>query len=276
LINYPKWYYCTLPLLLPFNSIPAPLFMTSFLLLVVSFFVIAIIYSSVGFGGGSSYLALLALPIFALTPAQIRPTALLCNVIVVTGGVVIFYREKHLSWKEALPYFLLSVPLAFIGGLMKLKNHDFFILLSSTLILAALFLWVQPSTKEKEVVKESGFSTKLLTGGAIGFLSGLVSIGGGIFLSPIMHFFRWHSAKKISAIASVFILVNSLGGLWGQFYNGAPNIEWKLLLPLLGAVFLGGQIGSRLGARKFNPLYIKRITAFVIFVAGIIILKEHW
>lgn len=250
--------------------------MLPFVLLAVSFFCIALIYSSVGFGGGSSYLALLALPIFALAPEQIRPTALLCNVIVVTGGVIIFYREKQLSWREALPYLVLSVPLAFVGGLMKLKNHDFFILLSSTLILAALFLWVQPSAKEKEKVEDVGFVPKLLTGGAIGFLSGLVSIGGGIFLSPIMHFFRWHTAKKISAISSVFILVNSLGGLWGQFYNGIPNIEWKLLLPLLGAVFLGGQIGSRLGARKFNPIYIKRMTALVIFVAGLIILREHW
>jgi uncharacterized protein len=250
--------------------------MTPFLILVVSFFAVALIYSSVGFGGGSSYLALLALPLFALFPEQIRPTALFCNVIVVTGGTIIFYRENKLSWREALPYLLLSVPMAFIGGRMKLKAHDFFVLLASTLILAAIFLWFQPSHKENnEKNKNDGFVIKSLTGGAIGLLSGLVSIGGGIFLSPIMHFFEWNEAKRISAIASVFILVNSLGGLWGQFYNGMPNIQWNFLLPLLGAVFIGGQIGSRLGARLFNPIYIRRITALLIFVAGLIILKEH-
>ena len=116
---------------------------------------------------------------------------------------------------------------------------------------------------------------KLSVGGFIGFLSGLVSIGGGIFLSPLSHIFRWQEARMISATASVFILVNSLGGLWGQFSNGIPKLEWSFFLPLLAAVFLGGQIGSRLGAKVFIPLYIKRITAVVIFVAGLIILKEH-
>lgn len=249
--------------------------MDPIVLLSLAFFVIALIYSSVGFGGGSSYLALLALPIFALLPEQIRPTALFCNVIVVTGGVIIFYREKQLSWREALPYLLLSVPMAFVGGRLRLKDHDFFVLLASTLILASVFLWFQTPKKDDEVEYKGNFATKLFTGGAIGFLSGLVSIGGGIFLSPIMHFFRWNGAKRISAIASVFILVNSLGGLWGQFYNGMPNIHWAFLLPLLGAVFLGGQIGSRLGAKVFNPIYIKRITALLIFVASIIILKEN-
>lgn len=249
--------------------------MDQIVLLSIAFFAIALIYSSVGFGGGSSYLTLLALPISSLLPEQIRPTALICNVIVVTGGIIIFYREKQLSWREALPYMLLSVPMAFVGGLMKLKNHDFFVLLASTLILASVFLWFKTSKKDDGAEYKGNFAIKLFTGGAIGFLSGLVSIGGGIFLSPIMHFFRWSGAKRISAIASVFILVNSIGGLWGQFYNGIPNIKWDFILPLVVAVFLGGQMGSRLGAKVFNPIYIKRITALLIFVASIIILKEH-
>ncbi len=248
----------------------------NFYLLVFSFLIIALIYSSVGFGGGSSYLALLALPLFALLPDQIRPTALFCNLVVVTGGTIIFYREKVLEWKEVLPYLLLSVPMAYVGGRMKMNDRNFFLLLAFTLILAAFFLWVQSNKKIEKPINKNNFLIQLLTGGAIGFLSGLVSIGGGIFLSPIMHFFRWNDPRRISAIASVFILVNSIGGLWGQFSKGIPTIEMSFVLPLLGAVFIGGQIGSRLGARVFNPIYIKRITALLILVAGMIILKEHY
>jgi uncharacterized membrane protein YfcA len=247
-----------------------------FSFLVTAFFVVALIYSSVGFGGGSSYLALLALPVFALLPEQIRPTALFCNLIVVTGGVIIFYRENALSWKEALPYLLLSVPMAFVGGRMKLNDRDFFLLLAGTLIIASFFLWFQPNSKSTETPAKGNFWIQLLTGGAVGLLSGLVSIGGGIFLSPIMHFFRWNDPRRISAIASVFILVNSIGGLWGQFYRGIPSFELAFLVPLLCAVFIGGQVGSRLGAKVFNPLFIKRITALLILVAGLVILNEHY
>jgi uncharacterized membrane protein YfcA len=108
----------------------------------------------------------------------------------------------------------------------------------------------------------------------VGFLSGLVSIGGGIFLSPILHLSKWDTAQKISALASIFILANSISGLAGQFIRNA-TIDWTFILPLLGAVLIGGQIGSRLGARKFNPLYIRRITAVLILLAGINILKGH-
>ena len=114
----------------------------------------------------------------------------------------------------------------------------------------------------------------LSLGGIIGFLSGLVSIGGGIFLSPILHFMKWEHARKISALASVFILVNSISGLVGQLSRSA-SLDWKFILPLLAVVFIGGQIGSRLGAKKFNPLYIRRTTALLIFVAGVNIIINH-
>lgn len=244
-------------------------------LLILAFFVIALVYSSVGFGGGSSYLALLAMPMFALGQTQIRPTALLCNLIVVTGGCIIFYKSGNLKWKDVWPYIIASVPLAYLGGRMKLSDRDFFLILAFTLIIASFFLWFQPKVKNEQV-KVAPLPTKLLASGAVGFLSGLVSIGGGIFLSPILHFFKWNEARVISGIASVYILVNSISGLWGQFSNGIPNFDWMFLLPLLGAVLIGGQIGSRLGARVFNVLYIKRITAVLILVAGAFILKEHW
>jgi uncharacterized protein len=244
-------------------------------LLILSFFIVALVYSSVGFGGGSSYLALLAMPVFALSQNQIRPTALFCNLIVVTGGCIIFYKSGKLKWKDVWPYIIASVPLAYLGGRMKLSDRDFFLVLAITLIIASFFLWFQSEEKDEQK-KTTRLPTKLITSGAVGFLSGLVSIGGGIFLSPILHFFRWNETRTISGIASVYILVNSVSGLWGQFSNGIPDLDWKFLLPLLGAVLVGGQIGSRLGARVFNVLYIKRITAILILVAGVFILKEHW
>ena len=139
-------------------------------------------------------------------------------------------------------------------------------------------LWFQPTEKkegEASKIPETNI-VKIILGGAIGLLSGLVGIGGGIFLSPVLYMFRWSEPKRISAIASLFILVNSIGGLAGQFKRGIPELSWQFLVPLLLAVLIGGQIGSRLGARKFNPIYVKRITAVLILVAGLNILKDHW
>jgi uncharacterized protein len=246
-----------------------------FYVLLTSFFVIAFIYSSVGFGGGSSYLALLAQPFFHLLPGTIRPTALLCNVVVVTGGTIIFYKQNKIDWKEIWPFLVASVPLALLGGLWKLNQHSFFLLLSITLIVASVLLWIQPETMKGESRWLKRLESKIALGGAIGFLSGLVSIGGGIFLSPILHLTDWAEAKRISALASVFILVNSISGLAGQFFGKGIHIEWKFILPLLFVVLLGGQMGSRLGAIRLNPLYIKRITAVLILVAALNILKDH-
>lgn len=248
-----------------------------FYILFFLFLVVALIYSSVGFGGGSSYLALLALPAFALAFPIIRSTALFCNIIVVTGGVIIFYREGKLIWREVWPYLVASVPMAFVGGLWPMQQETFFVLLGFTLVIVPFLLWFQPEEfrpDDKQVIPETT-PVKLVLGGAIGFLSGLVGIGGGIFLSPCLHIMRWSEPRKISALASLFILVNSLGGLAGQFKRGIPDLSWEFLLPLLAAVLVGGQIGSRLGARKLNPIYIKRITAVLILVAGVNILNDH-
>jgi len=244
-------------------------------LLILFFFIIALIYSSVGFGGGSSYLALMAQPFFHLLPDTIRPVALLCNIIVVTGGAIIFYREGKLSFKESWPFLVASVPMAFLGGFWKLEDHTFFILLGVTLLIASFFLWPKPP-EEKPAGRMNSTGGNVLLGGGIGFLSGLVSIGGGIFLSPVLHLLRWSDAKRISALASVFILVNSISGLAGQVASGIPAFDWKFILPLLLAVLAGGQLGSRLGARKFNAVYIRRITAVLIMIASLNILRDHW
>lgn len=242
--------------------------------LLISFFIIALIYSSVGFGGGSSYLALMG--VMAVSMNVMRPAALLCNIVVVTGGTLIFYKEKLLDFKKSWPFLAASIPFAFLGGYWPIKENTFFLILGLTLVVASVILWIQ---HDNQLNKELGISESKMfnlgLGGGIGFLSGLVSIGGGIFLSPILHLIRWDHARKISALASVFILLNSLSGLAGQL-SRSGSLDWKFILPLLLSVLMGGQIGSRLGARRFNPVYIKRTTAILILVAGLNILKDHW
>lgn len=244
-----------------------------FYLVITAFLFIAITYSSVGFGGGSSYLALLAVLSFQFE--LIRPTALLCNIVVVTGGTYLFYKEGYINFKKALPFVLVSIPMSFLGGYFPIKEKSFFIVLGFSLIAAALLLWFQQSIQNRSKPINSSPFINMGIGGSVGFLSGLVSIGGGIFLSPILHLLKWDEVKKISAIASLFILVNSLSGLAGQLTR-SPTIDWNFTWPLLLAVFVGGQIGSRLGVNTFNPVAIKRITAILIFIAGGNIIYQNW
>jgi hypothetical protein len=242
---------------------------STLLILIISFFAIALIYASVGFGGGSSYLALLA--ILNLPMETVRPTALLCNIIVVSGGTYIFWKEGLLDFKKCWPFIVASIPLAFIGGYFE-PVETMFIVLGFSLIVAGILLWVQPEKLTK--ARSSSASLNVGLGGGIGFLSGYVGIGGGIFLSPLLHLIHWDNAKKISALASFFILVNSLSGLAGQVLR-STELNWSFILPLLLSVLVGGQIGSRLGAKRFNPLLIKRITSVLIILAAVKILTDH-
>ena len=243
-------------------------------LLILSFFLIAAVYASVGFGGGTSYLAVMS--VMAVSFEVMRPAALICNIIVVTGGTIIFYRNGLINLRESWPLLVASVPLAFLGGYYPITEQSFFYVLGVSLIIASFLLWFY----DRWIVLESvapravNLPVSLMLGGGIGFLSGLVSIGGGIFLSPILHFIRWDQARKISALASVFILVNSISGLLGQ-WSRAVTIDMEFVLPMVLAVFVGGQIGSRWGAKRFNPIYIRRVTAGLILVAGINILINH-
>lgn len=238
------------------------------------FLVIAFIYSSVGFGGGSSYIAILAL--YALPFKEMRLIALICNIIVVTGGTIIFIRNKQVHWKKIIPLVLVSVPMAFIGAILKISQDTFFILLGFSLLVAGFLLWIK--TKRADLAYASATNNYLrdgLLGGAIGFLSGMVGIGGGIFLSPLLNLMKWDSPKRIAATASIFILVNSVAGIAGQLKNLPPGINVTRVLILCLAVFIGGQLGSRMAAIKFNQLVVKRITAVVVFFAGIEVLFKH-
>lgn len=244
--------------------------------IMVFFFVIACIYASVGFGGGSSYLAILAL--YALPFKEMRLIALICNIIVVTGGTIIFIKHKQVSLRKILPLALVSVPMAFLGARLKLSQDTFFVILGCSLIAAAVLLWIRTRQNDSEDIKYTGKDSYVkdgLLGGAIGFLSGMVGIGGGIFLSPLLNLIRWDTPKRVAATASIFILVNSVAGIAGQLTSLEGDFNYTRIIWLCVAVFLGGQLGSRMGAVKFNPLVIRRLTAVLVFAAGVEVLFKH-
>lgn len=243
--------------------------------LLIFFFIVAFIYASVGFGGGSSYLAILSL--YTLPFQEIRLSALVCNIIVVTGGTILFIKNGQLDWKKVLPIAAVSVPMAFLGATMKISEATFFVMLGVSLLVAAILLWVKTKANETEKVKtgDKNFTRDGFIGGGIGFLSGMVGIGGGIFLSPLLNLLKWDTAKHIAATASFFILVNSIAGIAGQLTKLPAQINFLQIILLGLAVLVGGQMGSRIGATKFNALVIRRVTAILVFYAGAQVLLKH-
>lgn len=245
--------------------------------LIILFFFIAAVYASAGFGGGSSYLA--AMAVFGLGMDTMRPAALLCNIVVVAGGTWIYWKKGYLNLRKMLPLCAASVPMAFFGGLTPLKEKTFFLLLGISLVLSALLMIFQKSAARKEEtfsdeVKMSPL-TSAATGGSIGYLSGLVGIGGGIFLSPVLHLMRWDLPKNIAATASLFILLNSVFGLAGQFSGNRFQLDPAFIFPLLIAVLLGGQVGSRLSIFQFRQTQVRWLTAALVLYAGLNILWKN-
>lgn len=233
----------------------------------ILFFLIAVLYASVGFGGGSGYIAILSLS--DMEPSQLRFMALCCNIVVVTGGTIIFVKERTFELRKALPFVITSVPFALIGGAIQLNTRPFFIVLAVTLLIAGILMLIHPESGKKLRVSSDRIFFNLSVGGIIGFVSGLVGIGGGIFLSPILHLIGWDKARTIAATASFFILVNSISGLIGQVSFNAIEVDWKSLLPLLLAVLVGGQIGSRLHVKWLSPRMIKIFTAVLVIFASL-------
>lgn len=238
------------------------------------FFLIAFVYASVGFGGGSSYLAVLAL--YGMPMNEMRLMALVCNIIVVTGGVWLFWKHRHIDWRKTIPIVMCSVPLAFLGARLKISEHFFFVLLGCSLILAAVLLWVQaPERRTAEPDLPPKPVQNGLLGGVIGLLSGMVGIGGGIFLSPLLNLMRWDSARRIAAAASVFILANSLAGIAGQLVHLPGGLTFSKVGLLGLAVLLGGQAGARISISRFNLGRIRQLTGLLVFAAGVEVLLKH-
>ncbi|MCX2679940.1 sulfite exporter TauE/SafE family protein [Galbibacter sp. EGI 63066] len=249
----------------------------SLVILGISFFIIAVLYSSVGFGGGSSYLALLTL--FFASFFVIRSVALVCNLVVVSGSTILYYRRGHFDIKKFVPFVVTSIPLAFLGASYRLEEYIFFIILGIALMISAISLGAQ-SVKEKRkrirlTAKKYPWWITCALGAAIGFLSGLVGIGGGIFLAPILNHMRWDFSIKVAALASFFILVNSISGIAGLVTNDMFVFPWKEGLILLAIVFVGGQIGIRISLNKLSGKSIKLLTAVLVFLVGLRVLLNN-
>ncbi|AKQ45627.1 hypothetical protein TH63_08145 [Rufibacter radiotolerans] len=239
-------------------------------LLVICFFLVATLYSSVGFGGGSSYLALLAL--FLPNFLEIKSVALLCNLVVVSSGTYLFYKEGLFNPKKFLPLVALSIPAAFYGATIKLSPAFFFISLGLILCLSGILLILQyfrPPESQTFSHDHSSKAADLTLGAVTGFVSGLVGIGGGILLSPVLHLIKWAEARTIAALASFFILVNSVAGLVGLVASGSFQVNPGLLFPLLLAVLLGGQLGTRWNLQLLPPKAIKGLTGFFVLIIGL-------
>jgi len=232
-------------------------------LIISAIFLIAILYSSVGHGGASGYLAVMAL--LAVTPEITRPTALVLNVFVATIGTIQFYRAGYFSWRIFLPFAITSIPFAFVGGMITLPLPAYKIVLGAVLILAALRLaWnLKPDAK----IEEPDIIFALMIGGFIGLLSGLVGVGGGIFLTPVLLLMNWAETKTAAGVSAMFILVNSISGLAGNYSQliELPSNVWIWV----AAAVLGGVIGSTLGAKRFDSLTLRRVLALVLVFAGV-------
>ena len=238
-------------------------------ILSILFFVTALIYSSVGFGGASTYLALLLL---WGVPYHIFPiVALACNIIVVSGNSFNYSRVGNLNIKLLLPYLLGSIPFAFIGGSIQIEKELFEVILFFVLGIAGVLLLINSKSYDDNSANYKALPIYIssLIGVILGFVSGIVGIGGGIFLSPILYLFRVAKPKRITTAVSLFILINSIFGLFGQLSKNINLFEFKEFLYLLLAVFIGGQLGNFVNLKLLSSKILALITSLlVIFVAA--------
>ena len=238
------------------------------IILSILFFITAILYSSVGFGGGSTYLALL---LIWNIPYYIFPIiALLCNIIVVSGNSFNYIRAGNHNFKLLLPFLIGSVPLAFFGGTLKMDKDIFEILLFFVLSIAGILLLINNKSYENNnlIIKKLNLFISLSIGSILGLISGIVGIGGGIFLSPILFLLKVEKPKIIVTTASLFILINSISGIMGQLTKENISIELSSYIPLFVSVFIGGLLGNYLNLKILTSRVLAIITSLlVIFVS---------
>jgi len=239
------------------------------LLLAVFFLATATLYASVGFGGGSTYTTILAAT--GVDYALIPIISLICNIAVVAGSCWRYGRAGLLSVQRLAPALAVSIPLAWLGGRMQLSEDAFLYLLSGALVLSALVLLVRPPRLAGVSSTGAAGWALYLAGGATGLLAGLVGIGGGIFLAPLLYMMRWGEEKQIAAASSLFILLNSLAGLAGQFSK--PGIAMQPVVDhlvwLVPSVVLGGWIGNHLGIHILPANRVRQATGLLILVVAV-------
>ena len=244
--------------------------------LISAFLITAFLYASVGFGGGSTYNALLIL--YNVDYLLIPKIALTCNLIVVIGGTIRYQLNNLIPWKKVLPLIIFSAPFAWIGGRLPIDKELFLAILGVSLLISGILLLIRKEEIEnfsKSVNSKIGIFLYGIMSVLIGLISGLVGIGGGIFLSPILHLTKTIPSMNIAAISSVFIFVNSIAGLSGQFMkdNSVSLIsEFVGYYWLFFAVLIGGSIGTYLGIKTFHPKIVRRLTAILVIYVSLRIL----
>ncbi|MBA4423488.1 MAG: hypothetical protein C0390_10410 [Syntrophus sp. (in: bacteria)] len=234
------------------------------LLLMVCILAVAILYSSVGHGGGSGYIAALAL--FSVAPAALKPTALVLNILVSSVATFSFARAGHFSWRLFWPFAAASIPCSFIGGYISLPLHVYKPLVGAILLFSACRLFCRTEYVDTEIQRPSA-PVALILGALLGLLSGLTGVGGGIFLSPLLLILKWGRVREVSAVAALFVLVNSIAGLLGHL-SSLQAIPY--FAPMLAvAALIGGSVGATLGSRRLPVAAVMKSLAVVLVIAGI-------
>ena len=227
--------------------------------------VAAMLYASVGHGGASGYLAAMALA--GVAPAVMRPTALLLNVLAAGIALVRFHRAGGVAWRVLLPFAVGSVPLAFVGGALHVPGHLHKQLVGVVLLFSAVRLGTQSRVSIADTaVRPVAAPIALVAGAALGLLSGVTGVGGGIFLSPLMLFARWGDARTVAGVSAGFIVLNSLAGLAGMVARRA-HVSW-VAVPWMAAAGVGAWVGAGVGSRRFDGVTLRRMLAAVLLVAG--------
>ena len=226
--------------------------------------IVAFLYSSVGHAGASGYIAVMTL--FGLASVVIKPAALVLNILVATIASWQFWRAGHFSWRLFWPFAVASIPMAFVGGYINLPTHVFKILVGLVLLYSAVRFFFEPKAGADDEAKPPEKIVAVFTGAGLGLLAGLTGTGGGIYLTPLMILLRWARTKTASAVSALFILVNSISGLLG---NISSTRQLPLFaLPMVIAAIVGGTAGSYLGSQRFSPVFIKKLLAVVLTIAG--------